>query len=151
MQKKRLQPVRIIGVILFLYLRQPPTLWRSSAGSCPTLPNAATQRSIPPYGSSTAVVSTSPVCDSIKILPGTYAANVTLDEKYHDIRRRDRKNVPQRKRSTAITVSGVNSAAIEIRNLTFTNASPGILVQNASSFNIKNSIFQVETRRLQSG
>lgn len=82
--------------------------------------------------------------DSIKILPGTYPANVTLSPT---------KNITlygvetartflTGNGSTAITVNGV-TAAMGIRNITFINASPAIQVSNGSSqVSIRNNIFE---------
>jgi hypothetical protein len=46
---------------------------------------------------------------------------------------------------TILAISGVNDAAMSIRNLTFFNANVGIAVQNSASIDIKNNIFEVGT------
>lgn len=84
--------------------------------------------------------------DSIKILPSTnlYAANnVTLTKNVTIFGVETARTILTGGGNTAITVTGV-TAAMDIRNLTFTDASPAIIVNNGSTnVNIKNNIFEV--------
>lgn len=82
--------------------------------------------------------------DSIRILPGTYPANVTLTNKNITIFGEETaRTFLTGNGGTTIIVSGVTSP-MDIRDITFINASPAILVNNnSSSVNIKNNIFEV--------
>jgi hypothetical protein len=81
--------------------------------------------------------------DSIRILPGTYPANVTLNQNVTIFGEETARTFLTGNGGTTITVSNVTSLT-DIRNITFINASPAILVSgNSSSINIKNNIFEV--------
>lgn len=82
--------------------------------------------------------------DSIKILAGAYPANVTITTKNITIYGEETaRTFLDGNGSTALTVSAV-TALMDIRNITFIDASVGIVVSNASSqVNIKNNVFEV--------
>jgi hypothetical protein len=80
--------------------------------------------------------------DSIRILPGTYTANVTLTAKNITIFGVETaRTFLTAGGGTAIIVDGV-TALMKIRNITFLNASPAILVRNVSTqVTIENNVF----------
>jgi len=81
--------------------------------------------------------------DSLRILPGTYLANVTINKNITLFGKETARTFLTGNGGTTITVSGVTSF-MDIKNITFINASPAILVNtNSSAVTIKNNIFEV--------
>ncbi len=97
----------------------------------------------PCYGTLQDAVTQAVAGDSIRILPGTYPANVTITKNITLHGDETARTFLTGGGSAAISVSGV-TALMNIQNLTFIDAAPGILVSNASSqINIENNIFEV--------
>ncbi len=82
--------------------------------------------------------------DSIKIMPGTYPANVTISRTNITLYGVETaRTFLTGNGGTTITVDGVNTL-MSISKLTFLNASPAIKVMNASSqVSITNNVFEV--------
>ncbi|MEK6742682.1 MAG: fibronectin type III domain-containing protein [Nitrospirota bacterium] len=84
--------------------------------------------------------------DAIDILPGTHsAANATLSQSVSISGSETAQTILNGGGSgTILTISGAVSS-LSIRNLTFFSANTGIAVQNSSSVDIRNNIFEIGT------
>jgi hypothetical protein len=146
MKQRRFFRVQTIGTILFALSLSASDVMALERWLVPDTSQCADDTTINPcHLSLDDAVTQAAGGDSIKILPGTYPANVILSPA---------KNITiygvetartflTGNSGAAITVNGV-TAAMGIRNITFINASPAIQVSNGSSqVGIRNNIFEV--------
>jgi hypothetical protein len=144
MWHKRLHHIQTAGAILFVLLSSASEVTALERWLVPDTSQCAANTTINPcHLTLQDAVTQASAGDSIRILPGTYPANVTLTKNITIFGEETARTFLNGNGGTTITVSGV-TVLMNIKNLTFINASPGILVSNASSqINIENNVFEV--------
>lgn len=144
MKNNQLHLIRAAGATLFMVLASVADVMALERWLVPDTSQCAADTTVNPCHTtlSDAVTSAS-AGDSIRILPGTYPANVTLTKNITIFSNETAKTFLTGNGGNAITVDGVTTL-MDIKNITFINASPGILIKNASTqVNIRNNVFQV--------
>lgn len=104
----------------------------------------STSTTPPCYTSITAALAAAASSDVIDIRPGTYTGTYTITQQLIITGTETARTILSGGGSGPIfTISG--AANVEIRRLSFTNATTGILAQNSSSVTITNNVFRVGT------
>jgi len=146
MSQERLHLVQTVGAILFVVLMSAQEVEALERWLVPNNSQCAANQTINPCHLTLQDAATQAAAgDSIRVLPGTYGVvNVTITAKNITIFGEETaRTFFTGNGGIALTVSGV-TALMDIRNITFINASVGIVVSGISSqVNIKNNVFEV--------
>ena len=146
MRQRRFHFVRTVGTILVVLLVAAQEVAALERWLVPNTSQCASDTSINPCHLSLQDALTQAAAgDSIKILPSStpYLANVTITKNITIYGEETARTFLTGNGGRAITVSAV-ATLMDIRNITFINASVGIVISNVSSqVNIKNNVFEV--------
>jgi hypothetical protein len=148
MKPNRLHHLLILGTVLFIVLASPSKVISLERWLVPDSSQCAPDLALNPCHLTLADAVTQAAAgstsDTIRIFPGTYPANVSITKNISAISGVETaRTFLNGNGGAAITLSAVTTA-IAIKNITFFNASPAILVQNGSTqVTIRNNIFEV--------